>query len=310
MPEEDAGLMSMDEVMEQALIIKDPSSPEPRAGSQGEDPPGPDAIRPPVAAAQDGPRRPEPLPAAPKIPDGSEEQPETPQVPDTPQLRFRSHDEAERGYRELQGTTTRKDREIAELKKKLNAIDTQEALIRTKTDYEEFVANRRIREIEDIEALDPDAEGYQRQVAGVRASADWDIANQYRTLTTQPAHAAASPGQSGDEGDPPPDDVVAYADAKARELGLSDDDMILFDGFATRAPTADANNQPLTLDAQVQWAVEKTRNFQADLIAKARQKASQPLDRGAPGGPTPPAALRDSGSMGDAMDRAMDMRRL
>jgi hypothetical protein len=127
-----------------------------------------------------------PAPAAGHPGDATEPEETTPAEPkptDTkPSTRFKSHEEAERGYKELQGSATRSAQENAELKRRLAEVETKEQAqsagkLQEEADQatEVYAKERNRAALKEIEALDPDDPDHQDKVAGVWARANTDL---------------------------------------------------------------------------------------------------------------------------------------
>lgn len=243
--------------------------------------------------------------------------------------RFKSHEEAERGYRELQGKTTKAEQRAAELETELTRIrdagKVEEAKAKNKTDLITYATTRRAQALEAIDGLDPDAADYRNQAASVLAAADADVLDYRDTLpaaTHRREQPAATPAVGGDDAT----DTVKYVQATLQkpEIGLEADDP-LFWTFAGQAPTAKANGEPIPFDDQITWAVEKTKSYhnklrgtdpakrEEEAAARSRTLQEQDLSLGR-GGSTRPAGA-DKGaekpvSLSDAIDGALEQRRL
>lgn len=138
----------------------------------------------------------------------------TPKLKESP-TRFKSHDEAERGYKELQGEHTRKAQENAELKRRLSEFESrQQQEQRTRQTEEqqaaadqattEFARKRNRQALAEIEELDPDDKGHQDKVADVWARANTEIIRFSRNpvgadgkpITAAPAKAPQAPEET------------------------------------------------------------------------------------------------------------------
>lgn len=94
--------------------------------------------------------------------------------------RFKSHEEAERGYREIQGRATRAEQEASEAKRKLAELEAQqnrqreqqvEAAQQEEIDraIDDYTLERHEKALADIEALDPDDPEHRKKVARIYA---------------------------------------------------------------------------------------------------------------------------------------------
>lgn len=190
--------------------------------------------------------------------------------------RFKSHEEAERGYRELQGKTTRAEQRAAEAERELAAIWGAEERRKQREaadlSFTDFAAERREAAMAEIDELDLDAPDYKKKVAQAWARADRDIFN-FRQ--EQPAGGAAeTPAPTGTEtpaaGTPPGaaagvEEVRAYAKETIVKAGFDAEDP-LFWIFASRAPAVKETGESIPLDEQIQWAIDQTKTYQARIM--------------------------------------------
>lgn len=265
----------------------------------------------------------------------------------TPSARFKSHDEAEEGYRHLQREKTAAEARAkvleAELLQIKNAERRREDETREDEEFLDFATQRHLQALADIDALDPDAPDYRKQVAACWAKSQRDIRRWQgagapsgterqapgEPETTRGAQPQAQTGQApGAAGLPPDgDDGVARVRAYANEFivreGLPENDP-LFWVFAANAPTNDDKGQPLPLDDQIRWAMGQTRNYHASILAANRQhqeteaaarareaaERSMPLGRSGAAPPAPSGEPERPLSLSDALDSAMEQRRL
>lgn len=277
--------------------------------------------------------------------------------PDTkPTTRFKSHEEAERGYREAQGTITRTQQENAELKRRLSEVESsrksaaetaaqQQQREQADQAIETFARARNKEALKEIEALDPDDAEHQDKVAGVWARANTDLIKYSRNpldkdgnpILGKTAAAAAPEGEPqsapapAPAGSPPPA-APATADAPAadateierrraerrdyinervRTAGIDPEDP-LWIGMSLSTPSVDANGSPIPLDEQIQWTIDKHNEYLAQRRAASRASADMPIDRGGvpPRAPQPPGASPGPISLGDAIARSNERRRL
>lgn len=257
--------------------------------------------------------------------------------------RFKGHDEAEQGYKDLQAKETRTAMENAELKKQLAA---QEAADKQKKDaetvasattnaaakFEVFATERRTKLLDEIDALDPDAKDYRSKVAAAQARADRDILTAGQKVAAAAHISVEAPPVKKD---PPAtetkptytaDQVTDYtrkviSDTK---IGLEPDD-VLFWNYAGKAPAKDEQGNALTLDQQIDWAVAQTKQYHSKInpqdpkqeiadaakTAAANQRNEMPLGRASSGAPAKTDPDNDKPfSLGDAVEAANDQRRL
>lgn len=243
--------------------------------------------------------------------------------------RFKSHEEAERGYKELQGKTTKAEQRAAELETELARIrdagKVEEVLAKNKTDLITYATKRREQALEAIDGLDPDAADYRTQAASVLAAADADVLDYRDTLRVAGAETKTGQASAAGTDAADADAVVKHVQASIvkPEIGLEADDP-LFWTFAGQAPTADAAGKPIPLDDQITWAVEKTKSYhnklrgtdpakrEEEAAARSRTLQEQDLSLGR-GGARPAGADKGAEkpvSLSDAIDGALEQRRL
>jgi len=255
--------------------------------------------------------------------------------------RFTNHDEAEKGYKNLQAEYTRVTQHNKELTGKLTAQEQAEkqkqAEETVSAKFETFATERRTKLLDEIDALDPDAPDYRTQVAKAQARADKAIllaGRSFNTSAAQPATpveavAAANPDREAaapDASVPDKEKVRNYVREKiaAPEIGGLDPDDTLFWMYASHAPVQDADGKNLSLDDQIQWAVEQTKTYHSKIIprdpkqdidtavqnANANQRIDMPLGRASSGAPPADPGKSAPVSLSDAIDEANNRRRL
>ena len=258
--------------------------------------------------------------------------------PNKKKYRFKSQDEAENGYTHVQGEKTRLELKVKELEKELGKkqeVENQQATDKAMQDFEALAAFRRAKLLADIKELDPDNPQYENNVAKLQAKADADILTQSQKVFVQPAPPppAATKPTPGSTASPAPSDtetneskVVKYTESVITkpEIGLAPDDKYFW-FCASQAPKEDDKGNPLTLDQQIQWAVDQTKQYHSqinpqidpqkkidDAAAAAHEIQNQelPLGRAATSAPIPGAAENKQISLSDAIDSANNLRRL
>ena len=244
--------------------------------------------------------------------------------------RFKSHEEAERGYKELQGKTTKAEQKAAELAAELdrikNAGNAEAARTQTRANLITFATNRRKKALAEIGALDPDAADYEDQSSRILGEVDIDILEYRESLPNKkPAEAATKPTVATPATDDPGTVAKYVQDLIVKpEIGLEKDDP-LFWTFAGQAPIADADGKPILIDDQIKWAVEKTKSYhnklrgdnpaqrEQEAAARSRNLQEQDLSLGRGGARTvitDRAAEGKPVSLADAIDGALEQRRL
>lgn len=285
-----------------------------------------------VGSPQDAPMPPqdsgEQTPLPPK------DTPLTPPSADPPAItrRFKSHEDAEKGYRELQREKTIADSRIQTLTEEIQRQKKQEKEAQDRQveeqSFTDYAQTRNEQALKEIDEIDPDDPDYRKKAAAAWARANKDI------RFWKPAAQEAAP--EAPKGEAPPaapqgqsdqqavDDAREYVCGQLEAVGLKPDDR-LFWSIARTAPTKDAQGQPLELDAQIQWALAETKNYRdailhdagatppvaaaADKKAKDAQAREMPLGRSpADRAESPPATTPVS--MAEAISYAQERRRL
>jgi len=266
--------------------------------------------------------------------DAAQEKPaETTAETDHPKsLRFKSHQEAEKGYRHLQGEMTRAAQRARELEKELQALKQAEAKKaaqgKAEQAFVDFAADRRKQAMEQVEALSDEDPEYTVKASRIWAEADRDI-HRFDWSQFQQAEDGGQPA-AGESQAPQPDpadlqqQAVKTAETMAADAGLTHEaDLTTFRMVAGRTPEVDEQGQPMSFEDQVQWAITETRQLieaqQARFLADQKQKAGKKNDARlaaeTPMGRTAaaPRPARDDATpvtLDDALKKAFDERRL
>ena len=262
----------------------------------------------------------------------------TPAPPQPASTRFKSHEEAEKGYQHLQRDKTMVDQRVAALTEELQRIKSQEQAKQERdaeeTAFMDFAQSRNEQALKEIDELDPDDPEYRKKAASAWARANKDI--RYFSNTSGKPPQSGIPAQNQQPAPPAPAalppqadqdasaEAVSYVKEKLTAAKIPQDDL-LFWKIARDVPATDPQGKPLDLDTQINWAIAETQNYRAailgntgispDAAAEADRKARatqaqhlplgrSPADRAAV---TPPAAPV---SMTDAISFAQEQRRL
>lgn len=251
--------------------------------------------------------------------------------------RFTSHEEAEKGYKNLQSEFTRVTTELKETKGKLTAqelAEKQSKVVEAATlEFEKFATDRRTKLLDEIDALDPDDKDYRTKVAQAQARTDKDILTAGQkiavaaTITEAPLPPVKPAAATSADDQNRTGSVVEYTKKiiAAPEIGLDPDD-VLFWIFAGQAPDRNAAGKNIPLDEQIKWAVDQTKQYHskitppidkkkeiadAAVVAANNQQAEMPLSRTTARVPvTDDAENNKPLSLSDAIDSANDLRRL
>jgi len=187
---------------------------------------------------------------------GDDEKP-TDQEAEDKAFRFKSHDEAESGYRHLQAKTTRIEQEAKRLRDDLKKAQNAEEKKKQQEDNDqellEFITERHEQALVDIDDLDPDSEEYRKDVSRIWAQKDVDIDAKRRAQETEDGSQESGDGnQETDVWD----DVSAQA--RAAEIDPADD---YFRMICTFAPTKDAEGNAMPMKDQIDWAITQTKQY-------------------------------------------------
>lgn len=249
-------------------------------------------------------------------------------------FRFKSHEEAEKGYRHLQAEKTRIEQAKKDLEAKLTAQKDAEARKAKEQEAEnkifDYSTARYQEALKAINDLDPDEEGYQDQVSKIWAAKDRDVWRFERQLLEKPdANGANQPqaNEKADESQGEPantqDQVLAYVDEQAQEAGIDPEDEH-FKLVCQQTPSRDESGRDMTLGEQVKWAIDKTLAYHRTLAGQlqerqrkaAAEKTASAQDRNLPLGRSGAVPKSTEGrdakpvTLDDALSEAMEGRRL
>jgi hypothetical protein len=261
-----------------------------------------------------------------------------------PAPRFKSHEEAEKGYREVQSKATRAEQRAADLEKENLAL--KEARDQARTDAERLAAQavartnvlsfgkeRKKQALEAIDALDPDAPDYQDKASELLVQADIDIYDNIQQNRPAAPAGEKTPAPKASAGETPDEEAIAreHLLGRIKESGIADDDE-LFWLFAGQAPSVDEEGKRIEFDRQIEWALERTKNYNSKQEtrikesiektagARGRKKQEEEIPLGRGGNPAGPGAPEDGKEkpaeekkpfgLNDAMDFALSARRL
>lgn len=235
--------------------------------------------------------------------------------------RFKTHDDAEEGYRNLQSKSTRLEEENKALKQRLTSQQEAEAIKKSREEegkkFREFAKGRTKKTLQAIDELEPEEDDYQDKVADIWADHNTEL-RQFDLEHRQEASSPASPRQ-----EPAADDGWAYVTGKAKEAEVDPND----DYFLTvcqRAPKTTEDGKPIPLDDQIGWAIKEYKTYhsahlkayqealeeKAKIKGREHQEQELSLDRsGATGGHDGKLKPKIV-TLSDAVERTMDERRL
>lgn len=278
-------------------------------------------------------------------PEPEEKPSETITQPDKPEekeknFRFKSHEEAEEGYRNILSRVTRAEQEAARVRKEmeyLKDVETfQQVIAQNEKAYLDFSTERNQKALLDIDSLDPDDPEHNKKVARIWAEANRDIRRyeeqlniaarkfisaRQRQLQQQPAAPAPIQQQPRPDNAATPDPVDFVRNYISKQ-GLQPDDR-MFWAIAGQAPTS-IDGKPIDLNEQIKWAVEETKKLKASIreehkkelesiASKTGRRTAEgevPLGRGGIK-PSPGKAEAERPiSLSEAVERALESRRL
>jgi len=295
---------------------------------------GPQAAETPAQNAEPPAAAPAEKPAvAPEKPKPAEE------TPPAGDYRFKSHEEAEKAYRLLQGKTTKAEQRLKTLEQQIeedkrrrrDAIATEDS----DRQYMEFATERNAKALGEINDLDPEDPEYQKKAAACWARAHLDIRRFQPKAPEIPEDLQGLPAATETTPPEPPAEAAVSTRRfvetvlEGSKIGISKDDP-LFWAYAEQSPSVDKAGKPLPLKDQIWWAVQKTLDY--------RRRSAGPASGGTPPGPPPgrtfapspagpaaggqpmgrsgafrPAASQPQASpvsLADAVKNALEMRRL
>jgi hypothetical protein len=231
-------------------------------------------------------------------------------------FRFKSHDEAERGYRELQRKMTEIAEERKEFQKKLAEIEAKEAESRSIQDLGEKIGGIYDRMYEEVGKMDVEDPEYSKKVARLQAEAQTQIVLAQR----ETARPAAQVAPSADVPQLPATDVAEdYRLLFNREVAPrlaaakveATDPVYLY--YADRVGSVDEQGNAVPLGKQVERAVSLTKTYYNKKAAQQRSRDNAPLQRHGGFSPTHPAQRAQNqapATFGDIMDAALESRRI
>ena len=264
-----------------------------------------------------------------EVPLAKEEKPAS----ETPDARFKTHEEAEKGYRHIQAEKTRLEEDLkqeraaraAEKEAREKAAEKQKAFEEAEAGLVDYATERHEQALTEIEELDPEDTAYQKKVARYWAEKDRDIRRYEREhglmdVAVAPAAAAKTETPSG-TGESTVSEQWEYVGTKAKEAGIDFNKDEFFKLVCGTAPTKDGKGTPMTYDEQIDWAITKTKNYHSTLIASKTTevvdlKAKEHQQRETPMGKSSsdvPSAGKEAGkpvSLDDAVESAKEERRL
>jgi len=175
-------------------------------------------------------------------------------------FRFKSHEEAEKGYTNVQGKNTRLEQEMKKLKNELDTLKTAEAkkekLAEIDQKVEDYAVERHKESLTEIDALDPDDKEYQDNVAKIWAKKDRDI----RKFEREHSVDLSTTETPEEEEEDPNKEALELVKTIAKDNDLDSDDP-LFIAYCSQAPTEKEDGTHIKLDEQIKWAVQKTQGL-------------------------------------------------
>jgi hypothetical protein len=264
---------------------------------------------------------------------------------DKPPARFKDHAAAEEGYKNLQAKSTRAEQEAAELRRtvaeykereagssKLEAGKKEEAAeAEIEKAIHAYTKKQNAAALKAIEELDPDDPEHRDKVADLWArfyTSVQKFARKPVDAEGKPLRAETHPVEPAVKKETPPAAPPAepaapasteerrkqtrdYIDERARTAGIDDPgNDPLWTGVALQTPAQDEAGNKLSLDQQIDWTVKKYNEKMAAIKARVHQQTNTPLDRG---GNPPAGGSREPDvpmSLGDAVERSKERRRL
>jgi hypothetical protein len=249
--------------------------------------------------------------------------------------RFKTHDDAETGYKNLQGEKTRLEQRIkslesenAEFKKSATAGQIQTDLAKADEEIEQFEIAKNKEALAAINKLDPDDPDHEGKVAAIWAKANREVRKfENQKLGSIETRVAAAENTTA-EAKTREEEIEAVRThirevISSEEHGLEQDDPVFW-YFASRAPAQDEQGEKMSLDEQIGWALENTKNHYAkirgtihkeqEVAAAARgrehQEKNLPLSRSAATRSASKAEDARPVSLDDALKEVRESRRI
>ena len=230
--------------------------------------------------------------------------------PDPGRFRFRDQPAAEKGYKELLSRTTKAEQELKRLQDERAAAAEADRLAALDGEGEELATADYLEAINAVDSLPDDAPDRAEQAARIWAKAHRKAAKAYMGKPSGAAPVMPPPVDAGATGQPAPApqhaDVKAYVEHRAMTTGgIAPDDLPVFLGFAATAKAVADDGTPLSIDAQADWAIEKTNQYLATKTQPAR-RPFMPMGRSGMGIPRPAgkASPEGNGTLDAAIERS------
>lgn len=217
-------------------------------------------------------------------------------------FRFKTHEEAEKGYEEKQSRVTKVEQENAKLREqatdneksleKMRAAEEAEKEEQRQTAIEakvlDYSRKRHDEILEEIEALDPEDAEHRSKVADLWSKVGADVRRFEKEAANapieEPEKKPGEPVKAPEEKvvkpaepseDPEKDDVEAlsYVGSRVKAAGKDINNPVL-QRSAMFAPQANDDGTELSLDEQVDWAIESSDKF----IESAKAEGIDPKD--------------------------------
>jgi hypothetical protein len=192
----------------------------------------------------------------------------------------------------------------------------------------EFSKKAHSEALKKINALNPDDDTYEDQVADVWSAKDVEVSRWMLANSVQPAARQVEPAAENAAGQPPATgddlDPWAYARSQAEQADIDPEDQF-FVNACHNVPSRDDQGKPRSLEDMVSQVIKDTKAYHARLEARFKQRqekeskalsekhqqVNQPLGRS---GGSPPAADR-SGEVkpmwiDDALEKVAAERRI
>ena len=265
--EQTTPVVSLDGIMADALDIFEGDQKKNAPDKEKETPESTSSKEPGPAKAEETVKHPEKEKKKPESPEKEEVllKPEASKEP----LRFKTHEDAETGYKEIQREKTRLEAELKSQGEEMTSLKDAEAKkaqdMKFEKDARAFAKDCNLEALKKIDALDPDAADYQDQVAEIQADTYRDISRYERDKITE--EPKKKPG--GDDTKPThDDDALQTAKTHIRDVAKEhkiDPDDEYFAMVCNTAPTKDEKGTPMDFDAQIMWAINKTENYRTSV---------------------------------------------
>jgi len=253
-----------------------------------------------------------------------EKPPEKPEVKkeEKPAQQFEDHEKAEVGYQTLQNEKTKVDEDLKKSRERIKELEDVEKLKvereKADKDFNEFAVGKNEDALKAIEELDPDDDDYQKDVAKIWAKKDGEISGFIRE---HPEILGTAEGAETVIEETT--DAQKHVKELAKKADVDPEDEY-FKLICQQAPTEDGEGKPMDFDQQIDWAINKTKNYlalhkqgfhqgleeAAEAKSKKHQEEALALAQGALEKPATETEEAKPISLDEAVESSLEERRI